>query len=239
MERQGLTIEQRVRRQTLERLRELARGDLPTPERNWDLIWVFAGAEGYHQNGTWVKKGINPTYQDIGNDINQSKTRLATAISIARQVTAMRVGKNTEDVLLEDIQSYDPKIFYNEWDWQNNDLRELFFEDDGEKQYQFPKENIIIPQNSQIMHTGHQFERFPGEILQKLSDNGKFILVSDLYHLPRIERYAWKRFSREIIDRVVLYPSQPLFGSLKLFWGEIRKVVEYGEKGDLVWSSPR
>lgn len=47
-----------------------------------------------------------------------------------------------------------------------------------------------------------------------------------------------KKFAREIIDRIIFYPSQPLFGSFRLFRDEIRRVVEYGKSGDLSWSPP-
>ena len=40
------------------------------------------------------------------------------------------------------------------------------------------------------------------------------------------------------MDKIVLYPSQPLFGSFRLFRDEIRKVVEYGRRDNLSWSPP-
>ena len=238
-ERSPLTLEQRVKREVLKDLKELAYENPPETKADWNLIWAFSGPHGFHQSGTWVKKGPDGLYQDIGTEVNEAITRFIAATQIVRQVTALRVGKNVEDVTLDDIRVAGPKIFYNEWDWQNDDLRELFFEENGEKQFEFPKENLIIPQNSQVMHTGHQFEKFPDEVLNVLGENGKFVLVSDLYHLPRIKRHAWKRFTKATVDRMVFYPSQPLFGSFRLFRGEIRRVVEYGKRGNLSWSPPQ
>jgi hypothetical protein len=224
-----------VKRAALGELKELAYNELPKPQENWNLIWVFSGPHGFFQEGTRVRKGVDGLIEDIGDETNEAVSRLNTGVEIAKQVTARRLNKKAEEITIDDIRISGPKIFYNEWDWQNDELRKLFNEGNGEEQFSFPKNNLIIPDNTQVMHTGHQFEKFPEEVLDVIGDDGKFVLVSDLYHLPRIERYAWKRFPQDITNKMVLYPSQPLVGSTKLFVGELNKIISYGKNDQLAW----
>lgn len=229
--------ERMVMYEVLEDLKSIGRGELPSPQPDWDLIWVFSGPQGF-QRGKKVRKGTEGELSDIGNEINESVSRMLSATKIAREVTALRLNKNVDDVEIVDIKNRGPYIFYNEWDWQNEDLKRLFWEGEGEEYFFYPKEKLIIPANTGIMHTGHQFERFPEKVLEYIGEDGKLVLLSDLYHLPRIKRYSWKKFPPEILKRMVYYPSTPLVGSIKLFLSEIKKVVEYGKKENLSWYPP-
>ncbi len=223
----------------LKDFKNIALESLPSPKEDWDLIWVFSGSHGF-ERGSRVRSGAGGEIITLEKGVvNETRSRFLTAVGLARQVAGLRIGKSAEGVTLEDLRKNAPTIYFNGWDWQNDALRDLFEKGDGEKEFNFPGGKLeIAPSGSQIEHTGHQFKKFPKELLPE----GKVVLVSDFYHLPRIKRYAWKWFNRSILGRMVFYASQPIVGSFKRFREELRKIAalgKIGQKEDLVWFPPK
>jgi len=210
---------ERSRHQMIAELREIAERGLPEVQTDWDIIAPLSGPES----------GNIFDEENVGNSgYNETEKRFRTAIDVAKQVTAKRLSKSVEEITLEDIRLSGPVIYFNGLTVQNEFLRQeglTILED----KYKFPREKIEITQNTEIKHTGHQFQDFNNHLPQ----NGKMVLVSDLYHLPRMRRYLGLDTNDLSEDNTVLYPATPLALNIRLTLDEIRKIYPYIEKGIL------
>jgi len=170
---QGIDLEKEdLKDEILDEMREFhKRGiEVPMVERDWDLVWVLSGppidiAEEFKE-AKEVGQVIfaledKIAKEDIKRKINESNTRLATGIKVAKEVTAKRLGKKIEELTLEDILNFGPDIYWNGTDWSNDNFRQRIDEGWVEKRYHFPRKKIVISGKLGIEHTGHQFEKFP------------------------------------------------------------------------------
>jgi hypothetical protein len=206
-----------VRRRVLNDMKEIGRGESPKTEEDWDLVWVLSGPPVDIE-------------QEIDGERNESKDRLETGFNISREVTALRLGKSIDEINMDDILNSGPKIYWNAEDEVNDSLRKKVEDGLLEEKYSFPRENLIISQNSGIRHTGHQFRDFPEELAEH---NRKIVIVSDTYHLPRVKRYLRNDDSKITKEKAVLYPSNPRIVLPSKAISEIKKIPEYIEKGIL------
>lgn len=206
--------------------REFAERELPTPQSDWGTIWPLSGPEH--------SLDANPTVGDKESQKtashNQTKDRFETALNIARMVTALRLNIDVVNVTLADIQRAGPVIFWNGISSQNEYMAQFLADGRMEQRYNFPAGKIVISNNEGIRHTDDQFEDFAK---RELPQDGKVVIVTDLYHWPRIERYVRKFSSVLPPENVIIYPSQPSRLPIKLAMQEIKKIHGYSEEGIL------
>lgn len=199
----------------LKEIKKTAYSESSMPEEDWDLVWVLSGPEEDIQE------------VPVQGKRNETKDRLITALKIVRQITALRMAKKIKDINIKDILSWGPAVYYNGTDLQNDNLRNIV--EKFSEQQDFPKEKIIISENLGIKHTGDQFTKFPDEILK---DKRKIILISDVYHLPRVKRYI-RMEAKFDPQEIILYPSEPKKAPVKKVLKEIRKISRYIKEGIL------
>lgn len=228
--------ERKLRNKVLEEMKQIARGENPLPQEEWDLIWVLSGppvdvAERFEENGKEVFFNLNDEIaaKDVAKKINESRERLETGIKVSKEVVAKRLNKKVEGLTAEDIKNSAPDIYWNSTDWGNDNLRDRIKEGFLDR-YSFPVEKIIISPNLGIQHTGHQFERVEEDVVK---GRRKIVIVSDIYHLPRVKRYLHKFRSIINQENAILYPSDQKRVPIDKALGEIKKIYSYIQKGIL------
>lgn len=207
-----------TRREVLREMKEIAYAEAPKAEENWDLIWVLSGPP------------IDIAIESTKESRNESRERLETGLKIAKEVTAVRLKKDPKNVTAEDILNSGPDVFWNATDWANDNLRQRAEEGLLEKRYNFPRQKLIISPNLKIEYTGHQFERFPRELEER---SRRVVLVSDIYHLPRVKRYFRAEYNVIPPEKIILYPSKPRRVPVGKALGETKKVPKYIREGIL------
>lgn len=212
------------RHKIVDELREISEKELPKPESNWEVVWVFSGPEL-----NWEGNKVNPGERSVG--YNQTRKRWETGLKVAREVTACRLNKKPEEVTMEEIKKSGPKIYYNGTKEGNDNFRE-FSKPGGQLEIElnFPSSNVVISENADIKHTGNQFEDFPSGMV--LPGN-KLVIVSDLYHLPRLKRYTEKYHDKFSQEQTVFYPAEPLTVPVAPTLEEIKKIFRYIKGGIL------
>ena len=191
------------------------------PQEDWDLIWVLSGPETSITDESSGKKERNIT-----------RDRLLTAFVLSKRVAALRSRKKIKELTRKDIFRLAPSVYYNGTDEQNKDLDSLSHDRRWEQKYNFPAEKIKISPALGIQHTGNQFKTFPKKLV---NDNRKIVLVTSLYHLPRVKRYFGSRYntSQISIENVVLVPAEPRCLPVNLDSREARKMQMYEKRGIL------
>lgn len=208
------------RRKIVKELRESAEAGPPEPQKDWDIIWVLAGPESRFEE------------PPAEGDYNQTKLRLETGFEIVKKVTAIRLHKPAEEVTPEDIAKNGPTLYYNGKDSDNAFLYEI--SEPGqtlETQYHIPAKNVVITKMTGITNTGHQFEDYPRELMD--SAEGKVVIVTDLFHLPRTQRTAKKHMPPDSFDRAVFYAAQPQKLPVRGTLREVKKILPYSKQGIL------
>lgn len=201
-------------------LRELAEKGLPEVQSDWNIIAPLSGPE----------TGNIFDEKNRGNSgYNETEKRFRTALDVAKAVTAKRVSKTVEEVTLEDIKDNGPIIYFNGLATQNQFLGTDEALTILEQKYGFPREKLQITANTNIRHTGHQFQDFSDHVPAE----GRLVLVSDLYHLPRMRRYLGLETNELTPENTVLYPATPIALNVSLTVDEIRKIYGYVERGIL------
>jgi hypothetical protein len=206
-------------------LREMLEEGSPVPEKDWNHIYVFSGPE--------------ITFEDPPHEsgpYNQTQFRLETGIDIARQITALRLNKKYDDVTAEDIRMAGPTIHFDGYSGHNTYMRTVIAEKRLGRDFGFPDEKFILPDEKSRQHTAHtgeQIAHFPDEII---ADDGKFVIVSDLYHLPRIKRYLGGKYDAKKIptERVVFYYAAPARVPVRAALREARNIHPYHKRGFLL-----
>ncbi len=201
-----MTPERRKSWGALKEMAEIGRGEAPEPAQDWNLIWVLSGppidiAERFDIAGEVLfEHGASDAEGDIKRRINESRERLEMGISIAKRVAALRLGKEEGELTPEDLKTSSPDIYWNARDWANDNLSARIAEGFLD-QYGFPAEKVIVSPNLGIKNTRDQFEKLEEAVVPT---EGKVVIVSDTYHLPRVE------LANDKLDegRVVFYPSE-------------------------------
>ncbi len=217
--------EARIKRKVLEEMKAMRDSEPPRPEVGWDVIWVLSGPQwSFEEEGT-----------EAGG--NETRGRLITGFSVARQVTALRVGKTIDEVTLDDVRRYGPVIYFDAEADKNKNIAKTRDSGVFTGEYGIPSENVIIGTGEGIVNTPDQFKRFPLDLVRK---SRKIVVVTDAYHLPRTERIS----RRVVIDgesnpvppeRLVFYRSDFSRFPLGVVRGETRKIPQLIERG---WLPP-
>jgi len=192
-----------------------------TPEATWDTIWVLSGPE------------YGLTSEEAEDDAsNQTRERFEKGVEIAIGVTAARLGKAVSEVTLDDIRTHGPTLYYNGGQDAGREksrttvMQETLANNVAETEFGIPLEKITFADpaaDQQIRHTGHQFEFFPTELLQT---SEKLIIVSSLYHCPRLEKYVEKYFP-DFQDKIIICPSGTEHLRIGRTIGEAKKIWDY------------
>jgi len=228
---ENLIIEEtRIKRNVLEDMKEMGRGERPEPQEDWDLIWVLSGppidiAEDFKGGNTDVifEPGDGSAKKDIARGINESRERLETGMRISKEVAARRLNKGVQYLTTEDVENFCPPVYWNATDWANNNLRERIGQGFLRK-FEFPSNKVIVSSNLGIKHTGHQFEKMENGVVD---GKRKVVIITDTYHLPRIKRYLNMDDCTVKKEDVILFPSEPRRVPIAKALGEIKKVPKY------------
>lgn len=206
-------FEQPIKRKVLDELKEIRNTEPFSPQNDWDLIWVLSGPqETFEEEG---EKGWNET-----------RERLETGFELVKKVTAVRMDKKDSSmVTTDDIRVYGPKIFFNGWRHQDEDIERIRDSGIFEEKYKIPSENITFAKDERIDNTPDQFKWFPQDLIEK---SRKIVLVTDAYYLPRAKRISQRQLIDNISnplpgDKLIFIPSATLRFPLGASRSEIRK----------------
>ncbi len=213
----------------VERLRALAEAGAPEPHEDWDAVYVFSGPELTLDPAERPKNQENNTY-------NQTLTRLEAGFMVAKKVTALRlkatgVEKGVSAITLDDLVAHGPNIYFDGYTQHNELLANMIAQGELSKQFGFPDTKFIIS-GTGTKHTGDQFAHFP---LSVVAESRKVVLVSDLYHIPRIEQYFGSKNDVHQLPRekFELYFHDTSRIAMKQALAEARKTYPYEQSGDL------
>lgn len=182
---------------------------LYVPQIDWDTIWVLSGPEfSLFESG-------EHSVDDQGNVVvmpNQTAERLHCGVSLVRNIAVLRLHQSQADVGENDLLTYGPQLFYNggttDEAVQTGRLTrtEQIVREISEEQLLPTTSLLTLPQRVDvtIRHTGDQFLTFPQEILARTT--GKVIVVTHLYHIPRVWRYI-RLYLPDVQERFVIYPA--------------------------------
>jgi uncharacterized SAM-binding protein YcdF (DUF218 family) len=205
------------RRAYLDDIRTILVSWLPTPQVDWDVILVLSWPE--------------ITFEESNKDgsINQTESRFKTSLDLAKKVASLKLGKELKDISLSELADSASKIYFTGNRLQNHYVQALIREKEIETRYNFPSEKIIISNNREVLHTADQIIAFANEYNLPL---WKVVVVSDLFHLPRVKKYIEKYMTASGWSSVV-YPAEPVTLPMKDTLQEARKIYPYTKQGML------
>lgn len=158
----------------------------------------------------WVLTGYDTSW----NKHSDTRRRLEDGMRLAKKVSRLNGGTLAT-------------IYISGYDEHNANLRKWRSEGFFEKKYSFPRNNLIVGPLQRILHTGDQFKLFPRRFLK---GNKQIVVVTDAYHIPRIERYVEQFFSAER-ERFAFYPAKPITINPSTVKTETKKIMKYAKKG--------
>ncbi len=158
----------------------------------------------------WVLTG----YDTAWNTGSDTRRRLEGGMHLAKRVSRMKGGTL-------------PTIYISGYNEHNRNLRKWRTESFFEKNYSFPRNSLMVGPLERILHTGDQFKLFPRKFLK---GNKKIAIVTDAYHIPRVERYVERFFPQER-ERFVFYPVPSTTPSAVQIRKEVQSIIKYSRKG--------
>lgn len=218
---------QEARHEYVERIREIIENGVPEPQKDWDTIWILSGPEIRFDDSPESSNSIFGLKQD---EVNQTNSRFVTGLSVAKNVAAIRCNKDKNGLSISESREFSPTVYFNGLDRHNDYIKSMIADGSFEQKFEFPSEKLILPpQNHGVRHTGDQFENFPHNLVPQ---DGKLVIVSDLYHLPRVEKYL-NKYPIVSKNKAVLYPAVPVMLPVGRALQEARKLYPYTLKGIL------
>lgn len=210
--------ERAQRKKFIEYLREKVKNKELEPKDDWDTIWVLSGPE--------ISLNDEP---EKGSGDNQTKERIEKGFNLLKEVAAVRLGKSVSELTIGDIRKRAPIFYYNGDKARALVFRELVDSGKIEEEYGIPSEVIEITSNaSEIVHTGDQFKEFPTKFFKP---KGKIIVVTSLYHTPRVQEYIKQKSIQinmpDLSDNMLIYPSNLDTLPIGRTVGEAKKIWEY------------
>ncbi len=193
------------------------------PSVDWETIWVLSGPE--HE---FSEEKAHNAEDSVAN---QTKERIEKGFELVKEVTALRANKRIKELELEDYKLHAPTLYYNGGEGRGESFRKMIESGDVQKTYGIPAEVIRISEHDpEILHTGHQFDEYPDDLLRK----GKTIVVTSWYHTPRTQEYITKKSQEENIpeleDMMLVYPAGLSRLRVGRAVGEAKKVWDYFNK---------
>lgn len=196
------------------------------PTADIDMVWVLSEpgtVDGISQDGPYA--GASSDLINVNH-----------GIEVVRQITALRVGKEVDDVTKEDIEASGPTFYYNGEDRltvgqnysQNQHLALLA----TTPEFPIPISKFVID-HLDIANTPAQI-KCVARYLKDHDYHGKVATVSIGAHSARVGRYLEQY--KDILPEGVQFlnaASTQTHNSASTTRREIRKIVKYAEKGDL------
>ena len=204
---------------------EIASTANPPISYDINFILVLSG------RGSYLKNPIDhPDVIDKDDDYN----RMRLGISVARGVTALRLGKSESSVTNEDIMNHGPVIIYNGRPKHNKDFREAL-KDGLITDYPNDKFMILDLPPNQLNSKGHFISVRDHMDLS----NQTIAIVTNAFHFPRIGRMITNDAPFNYLGnnvKIIAYLNDREFkapGIEKDLVGEAERIPIYVEKGDL------
>ena len=196
------------------------------PSVDWETIWVLSGPE--HEFSEESAENAEDKSQ------NQTKERIEKGFDLLKQVTAMKAGKDISDLTKEDYEKFSPVFYFNGGEGRSIAFQKMVASGYVEETYGIPASSIRISESDpDILHTGHQFEEYPDELLNK----GKTIVVSSWCHTPRVQEYinalSDAHPDADIQKNMLVYPANLDRLRIGRAIGEAKKVWDYFEHSNV------
>lgn len=201
-----------------------------------DLVWAISAPGTVKDVANFPEGMRNNPYQ--GTKFNEGIVN--RSVEIVLEVTALRLGKEVEDVTKDDIKEHGPILFYNgeseanvqkgSFPLQNEHFKELVERED----FPVPLEKIVIGELEKA-NTPGQVEQI-SELLTHFPKVRKIAAVCGIPHTVRVGRYI-EHYSDRLPEgiEVASFPVHLNETDVesKLVALEIGKAAIYAEKGDL------
>lgn len=191
-------------------LKEYREYQNPPVTTDIDIVWAISGRGSYDAKPTpYLQSSPEFRNSDLFREDDRQQTDFA--VQLVREITALRLNKNADDITNEDVERFGPVLFYNGTNLQNQQLREAV--ESGN--FPLPKNKVRIEKLSETddpkdANTLTQFERFPKELLEDLIENNhRIALVQARWHLPRVAR---------TIDAKAALEKQPLWDDVQIVY---------------------
>jgi hypothetical protein len=212
----------RLGKQVVAELRE-RQTETYKPSGDIDLVWVSSG------HGTVTTPPDSGLYKGFPKD----REKVEAGIEIVKQITALRMGKEVDEVTKTDIATHGPILFYNGEEegqgsyHQNEDLRKWMEDPD----FPLPKEGVVVKTLEEI-YTPSQVKSL-AEYLQLNSGIKKIAVVTHAPHSRRMGRYLKRHqeLFQDIEFEEACVPERDV--PVGAVFGEIKRIEAYAIKGDL------
>lgn len=194
-----------------------------------DAVWVFSGP------GTFYKP-IEENEQNFTRWMD--RYRILYGLSILKQVTAKKLGKQSGAITKDDILNHGPLFIYNGNDEENRDIRKAL----EHELNILPHEKVLIIDRvlregniQEIETTLDQIKSFPKELVGKQITK-RIAIVSHAPHIARILRYfeEFSLFPNSI--KVEVFSLTANHDEALYMHEEMDKIWQYFQKGDLSWT---
>lgn len=212
--------------QVVDELRDLKERPPFQPTADIDAVWVLSAP------GTYKEVSQDGIYKGVSAD----KKNIDYGIRLVYEITALRLGKNVDEVTKEDVESEGPVLYYNGEDAataqtnypQNLHLQEMV----ADPEFPLPASNLKIG-HIEIANTPAQVSDF-AEFSRDFLPGSKVAVVSLIQHAPRVSRYL--QHQKDSLPEGVIFLNAPTPETDKTVGKvlrEVRKIADYAEKGDL------
>lgn len=194
------------------------------PTADIGMVWVLSAP------GTALEISTDGAYAGSSSDL----ANINHGIDIVKQITALRVDKEAQDVTKDDIAAYGPILYYNGEDestadqhYKQNEHLALLASD---PEFPIPTSNLVIDHIDRA-NTPAQVEGI-ARYLADCDYHGKIATVSIGAHSARVGRYLdhYKSILPEdvqFLNAAAIQTNNPIGTGLR----EVKKVGEYTEKG--------
>lgn len=200
-----------------------------------NTVWVFSAPGTVTYVPTIEEAGVYG-----GGEVSSDYVNIMHGAQLVIQITALRLGKNPDQVTKQDITDHGPLLYYNGEDpstvgtrhKQNCALKDLI--DSGE--FPIPASNIKID-HIHIAHSPAQVEGF-AKYAQDHDVGKKVAVVSIGAHFLRVGRYL--EHAKDILPKGVEFlnfAALQLHNPIRTTLLELLKMLIYLAKGDLAEES--
>lgn len=201
----------------------------PTPDI--DMVWVLSAP------GTAKEAANDGAYSGASFD----RMNIDAGVQAVLDITARRLGKPSDEITREDVETHGPVLFYNGEDeatergkYRQN---EAFEELASDPNFPIPRSKIIIDRISEIA-TPAQVKGL-AEYLRNTNQRGAKIAVVSLFaHAPRVGRYL--EHYKDLFPAAIEFVNAPAgmtIRGLAASFREANKIVQYYEMGHLAKDS--
>lgn len=197
----------RVLDRDLAMLQEFEGAALPHPQvhPDTDVVFIVPGPGEYSLKVPPYEQKPD-RYQNLPWARKMDRARVRVGLALVREITAQRLGKNTQVVTTEDIVQHGPWLHYSTTHWENEHIKGVL----SEQAVKIPSEKIIMYEDivgndgktRPIVNTADQLE---GLNFQDKVKPRRIAVVSHAPHLVRI-MHMMEKFKARIPAGAVVQP---------------------------------